>query len=88
MVKVAKRFKTYVSLGTWALPWGKFIAYREGALLPRELGPFLEENSLLLGEVVFFPSELFLLFVKVVFLGYFICFLGNFFAPCRTYIVP
>jgi hypothetical protein len=55
MVKVAKRFKTYVSLGTWALPWGKFIAYREGALLLRELGPLLEENSLLIGEVVFFP---------------------------------
>jgi len=67
MVMIAKIFKTYVSLGTWALSWGKFIPFREGALLPREIGPFPGENSLLLGEVVFF--------------GYFICSLGNFFAP-------
>jgi hypothetical protein len=53
MVMVAKTFKTYVSLGTWALLWGKFIAFGEGALLPRELKPFPKENSLLLDEVAF-----------------------------------
>jgi hypothetical protein len=53
MVMVAKIFKTYVSLGTWALPWGKFIALGEGALLPRELRPFLRENSLFFEEITF-----------------------------------
>jgi hypothetical protein len=37
------------------------ISLREGALLVRELGPFLEENSLLLEEVIFFTKEFFLL---------------------------
>jgi hypothetical protein len=34
---------------------------KEGAFLPRELGPFPKENSLLPGEVAFFTREFFLL---------------------------
>jgi hypothetical protein len=38
----------------------------EGTLLPRELGPFPKENSLLPKEVVFFIGELFSLHEKLV----------------------
>jgi hypothetical protein len=33
---------------------------KERAFLPKELGPFPKENSLLLVEVIFFTKELFL----------------------------
>jgi len=38
----------------------------EGTLLPRELGPFPKENSLLPRKVVFFIGELFSLHEKLV----------------------
>jgi hypothetical protein len=36
---------------------------------------------LLLEEIASFPGEFFLFFMKVSFSRYFICFIGNFFAP-------
>jgi hypothetical protein len=39
--------------------WGSTLLLKKGALLLGELGPFPKENSLLLGEVVFFTRNFF-----------------------------
>ncbi len=88
MVMVANIFKTYVSLRTWALPWRKFIGLGEGAFLPRELRPFLRENSLLFKEITFFSNKCFFIICESCFLRYFICSLGNFFGPPELYFAP
>lgn len=50
---------------------------REGALLPKGLGPFPKENSFLPKEVVFCHWELFLLHEEIAWDGHFIYFFPN-----------
>jgi hypothetical protein len=60
MTTIVKKFEIYVSQGNLGLFLGEStLLLKKGALLPWELGPFPKENSLLLGEVVFFTRNFF-----------------------------
>jgi hypothetical protein len=59
---IAKTFRTFFFFSKNLSLFPKKVHYspKQGALLRKELGPFLKETSLLLGEVVFFPKNFFI----------------------------
>jgi hypothetical protein len=61
MVVIATKIGTYFFKELGPFPMESTLFPKECALLLREFGPFLEENSLLFGKVIFSPMEHFLL---------------------------
>jgi hypothetical protein len=66
MIVIARDLKHMFPWEIWVFPQGWYIVLKGRCLLPRELEPFLKENSLLFEKAVFFIIELFLFDGKLV----------------------